>query len=230
MNKLITACMALVAFAALAVGPATASAANDPQLTDNAGKMVGAGTLFLGTQVNSMLIKDTSNNAIVTCTAGEVTGTVVKNAMSTVEANITASGFGGAGEKQATEPNPECTGIVSAGFTGEKWGDWCLRSTPAMADDEFQMRGEECAKAATNLKFILATTTIKDCEYEATGVLKGTYKTHPTDALLTFAPTSSTTGFKRVGASSMFCPASATLELTLTLEKDAGTAEPFFIS
>ena len=55
-KKLITACMAIAAFAAFVV-PSTASATNDPQLTDTGGLPKGA--KIVGTNVGETLFTNT---------------------------------------------------------------------------------------------------------------------------------------------------------------------------
>jgi len=52
-KKLILACMAIAAFAAFVL-PATASATNDPQLTDSFGT-VAVGSLIAGTNVGNTI-------------------------------------------------------------------------------------------------------------------------------------------------------------------------------
>jgi hypothetical protein len=230
-KKITMACMALAALAAFAL-PATASATNDPQITHPTGTLLAAGSKITATQVGTSTLTDTSGNPELACSTGTMTGSLTKNSGGNVEGEISSAVFGGTGAQVAGEPAKECTGL---GFFSTNTSvttlalPWCLRSTTTMVTDEFQVTAGKCGTNG-KIKFILAGTGIGNCEYEATGAIKGTYKTHPEDALLTVAPTSATSGFKKI-AGSFICPTSGALSMSFTLETDtAASADPLYIS
>lgn len=235
-KKITMACMALVALAAFAL-PATASATNDPQITHPTGTLLSTATLpkIVGTQVGGFTrLWDTENkNVELECTSATMTGELTKNSGGTVEGKITSAVFGGTGAKSATEPANECTATsiftVNTSVTPQvsAAAPWCLRSTPTMVTDEFQVSSGTCGTNG-KLKFILAPTGVEACTYESTGVVKGTYTTHPEDAILHIKPSQTTSGFKKISGS-FICPSSGQLEMSFTLETD-GTNQPLYIS
>ena len=115
-KKLITACMAIAAFAAFVL-PATASATNDPTLTDDGGH-VAVGSKILATQVGNSFLRATSSDhkgsIQLTCSTGELTGTVLQNSGGTVEGEITFATFGGELRLAAKEIVVEHRGPVDA--------------------------------------------------------------------------------------------------------------------
>jgi hypothetical protein len=225
-KKLMTACMALVAFAALAVMPAVASATNDPDVTYPTGTLLAAGSTLKATNVGETLMTDTSGNVLTRCTAATMTGTLTKNNGTEVEGNVSSATFSGTGSEgrctatfgnSTVDPKPATNGLP-----------WCLRSTPAMATDEMQLRGNECSKAARPIRFLL-NTSVGECAYERASAVVGTYTTDLSgqDATVTvtkqlFSAVAGTNGF--------FCPAEGLLDMTFTLERDTETAEPLFVS
>jgi len=243
-KKIIMACMALVALAAFAL-PASASAANDPQLTHPTGTLlnpttgsctgVGGTICITGTQVGHSSLYSTSGTKELTCSTGTMTGYLLKNSGGTVEGEIHSASFGGTGEQVAGEPHRECTGVgfFSANTTVTvKSVPWCLKSTPLMAEDEFQVSGGKCGAAAAKITFTLLPTGFGECTYQATQTsIKGTYTTDTTgDAILTVNKTNSNAGFTKT-AGSFFCPSSGEIEMSFTLETDnAAKAEPLYIS
>jgi len=228
MNKKLTlACMAVAALAVLAVGASTASATNDPQLTTKAGVLVAPGTSnLLLTQVGTTGLLDTSGNVLVQCTSGTGAGSVIKNSGGTVEGEITSLTIGGTGAKAPTEPGNECTtsfGNVSV----TPILPWCLRSTPTMATDEMQIVSGKCGGAPGNVKFIMVSTTVGECEFEATGPIRADFTTSPSDAQATVRSTQAGSGIKRIRGG-FFCPSSAMLQGTRTIED--GSGNPLFVS
>ena len=91
---------------------------------------------------------------------------------------------------------------------------WCLFSNTTMATDEFQVRGGGCTSPTSAIKFTLHVSTIFgkiSCNYENPAHLKGTFTTHPSDALLTL------TKQKFNGTSGGLCPAEGFLDQSFTL-------------
>jgi hypothetical protein len=159
---------------------------------------------------------------------------VTKNTVGTVEAEVTKAEFGGTGPTNLDPGAPaECTGIEGAQVTPGTL-PWCVRSTEAMAEGEFQIRGGKCSEAAKKISFTLVTTKIGSCVYEATGPIAGTYVTDKVneDAVLSVKavnPSVATNGFTKT-AGSVLCPSSGQLELAFTLETDEATVKPIYIS
>lgn len=85
-KKLMTATVALVAFASLAGTPGTASATNDPGLTYPTGTLLAAGSSVKALNVG--ILNMTSSAGGTTCSAGELKGTLAKNNGSELQADI----------------------------------------------------------------------------------------------------------------------------------------------
>jgi hypothetical protein len=241
-KKLIAACMALAAFTVFAIGPATASATNNPTLTYPTGTAIPVGTKLTATLVNgsSDLWNTTKTTKLLECTTAAMTGELIKNAGGNVESRITSMVLGGTGLKAAGEPTNECTGITNTSATPKVSAaePWCLRSTTTMATDEFQISAGNCPGGGRP-KFLWVTTEIGSCEYESTGVIKGTFTTDTPaggpiqDAIVHVnQPAHSgegTQGFKKI-AGGVFCPTSFLREMSFTLETHNTTPEPIYIS
>jgi hypothetical protein len=258
--------MALFALAAFAL-PAVASAENKPVITHPTGtpmsvrlpgeicKVVGEAGCLVGTNIGTTKLKNGEGTTTLTeCTTAKLTGTLTKNSAGTIEADITtATFFGGGGVFNGME---ECKGInIFPNFTVttngtdpvgtrlegtedvENGTPYCLRSTPAMATDEFQLRGGTCTEAARKITFIFDTTPFfenepnRECKYEraASEPIKGTFTTHPEDAVLSLAP-GPNTKFKGEISNNILCPASGTLEMKFTMETDSVATSPVYIS
>ena len=128
-KKLILACMAIAAFAAFVL-PATASATNDPQLTDSFGT-VAVGSLIAGTNVGNTIFWNTSTNIeLAVCDKATMTGKVLKNSGGTVEGEITSAKFSGTGGVHADNGLQECTGDIGSSYVTVKNLPLCVRSTP----------------------------------------------------------------------------------------------------
>jgi len=223
-KKLITACIALVAFTALAIGPASASATNTPRLTAPAGTTAAVGSTIIGT-AGKTTFKETGGNTILTCESATLTGTVATNSGGNVEGTISSSTFVGSANPVGSEPDNACTGLFNASVTATT--PWCLRSTTTMATDEFQVRGGACNEATKTLVFHLVTNSIGTCTYErtaATGPIKGTFTTSPANAELTVTSTASGSGFTRSSISPLLCPSSGVLQMNFALENKSNQA------
>jgi len=225
-RKLILAAMALASFAALMVGPASASATNTPTLTVPANTDAAIGTKILGTASDTALL-NTDGSTSLTCTTGIMTGEVTKNSGGNVEGNITSARFFGDGPVNHNVEE-ECTGFVNANITATT--PWCLRSTTTMKTDEFQVRGGKCSEAAKSIVFHMITTGFGTCTYErtaATGPVTGTFNTNA-NAVLTVNATSAGSGFNKTSGS-IFCPSSGMLQMSFSLESHDGKASPAVI-
>jgi hypothetical protein len=219
-KKLITACMALAAFAAFAVMPASAMASNSPELTDPDGTTLAVGSTVVGTNVGNTLFLDTNGNTLLTCTTAKMTGHVVKNDGSNVEGTISTADFGGTGAQKAGEPEPECTGSFG-NVTVTVKTPLCIRSTAAMATDEFQVEGSDCDGSGAKVTYTLESTTVGTCRYLTTGPVKGDFTTGAHDTLTVRDTQAGSGASKEEGG--FFCPASGMLRMTFTLETENGT-------
>jgi hypothetical protein len=227
-RKLITACMALAAFAAFAVMPAIASATNDPDLTHPTGTLMPAGkghpaSGIKGTNVGLTLMTNSSGGILTECNSAVMTGTLIKNDGSNVEGNISSATFTG------TASGGACTGsfgnVTVTTNPATNGIPWCLRSTSTMATDEFQVRGNECSKAARPIRFVLDIIFGGSCVYQRGTAIPGTFKTHPEDALLSISKVE----FPLLEGG-FACPSVGFLDMSFTLETDSVSTEPLYIS
>lgn len=218
--KLITAL-----FAALVVLPSTASAANDPDLTYPTGTMLGTGTKIRAHTVGE--VKLTTDEGTYICSYGDMTGTLTKNNGTEVEADIETAGFvGTASEDKCTTSNAPIGDFKLTANPTTNGLPWCLRSTPAMKEDEAQIRGGSCSGEARAIRLTLNVKAPSFyCIYERSSPIKGTYATHPEDALLT------TTGVETtLVRGTVTCPAILKSDSVMTIENDKELNEPFYIS
>jgi hypothetical protein len=214
-KKLIMSCMAVFALAAFAL-PAVASANNKPTLRDNGG-IIPIGAKVTGTNSGDGIFYDTGTNTKqVVCTKAVLTGEVTTNDNDTVTGKIMTFNFSGTGPLR--NGLNECTDSFGGGASIKVTRTpLLLSSTPAMATDEFQVTG-----TGGNIKFDIEDTTIGNCEYEATGAVKGDFSTGGTQTTLTTRDTQAGSGAKLV-AGGFFCPSSGELKLAFTLETEDGT-------
>jgi hypothetical protein len=236
-KKLILAGMALFAFAAFIL-PATASAANDPEITHPTGTLLNpTGKTCTGVNnaicidahnINPIRLKDSSGNTLTECSTSTFTGELTKNDGSNVEGNINSSSFSGTGA------SGECTstfGGISVDTNIGSGTPWCIRSTAAMATDEGQVRGGKCSEALRSITFVLTSTTVGTCKYSRATALIGTYTTDTPatqDAVIHFTAAANTEFTKEEGG--IFCPAAGRLEGSWTLKTDVVATEPLYFS
>jgi hypothetical protein len=224
-KKLITACLALVAFAAFVI-PASASAANDPDLTcSKGGALCAAGQSIDAHNVGAIVLKSSSGSVLTECSTSTFAGAVTKNDGSNVEGNIESATFSGTGT------GGTCTGVFG-NFTvdtevGANGTPWCLRSTSTMAADEVQIRGDACSQFATGITFVLTGSV--NCKYERKEPLIGSGTTESSgDAIVSFSAGTATEFAKEEGG--VLCPSAGRLEGSWTLQKNSASTEPLFIS
>lgn len=213
-QKVITSFMAVVAFAVFAL-PATAFAANNPQLMSS-GTVVPAGTSIVGTAMNTEFTSTAGGN-LVTCSSAKLMGTVKKNSGGTVEGELSneSASFEGTGAVSSDNGLPECTATFGNAFITVTTA-LCVKADSTMAEDEFQVTGAACGSTG-KAKFIIGSTTAGECEYESTGNIKGTYTTGGTEAKLSTIDTSEGSGSKLIKGG-FLCPTSGALKMTFTLE------------
>jgi hypothetical protein len=224
-KKLITACMALAAFAAFAVMPAGASATNDPDLTFPTGTLMPIEEKIEGTNIGKTIMTNAAHEPVVECDTATMTGKLVKNDGSNVEGTIEKAEFK---NHTASTCTSSSLGNVTVNANPATNGlHWCLRSTSTMATDEFQVRGGGCNQLARPIRFILQGAFGVTCTYQRTAALSGTYKTHPEDAILSIT----TVEFPLLEGG-FLCPSAGFLDMTFTLEKDTtdGKSDPVYIS
>jgi hypothetical protein len=211
--------MALAAFAAFAVLPATASAENKPQLLEGVTPLA-TGVKIVGTNVGSIVFTDTSGNTLVDCSTAKLGGTLIKNTVGTVEGEITTFDFSGTGAVSAHNGLNECTGSFGNAYYTLSTLPLCLRSTSTMATGEFQVWAGKCPGGG-KVKLIIGSTTVGECEFESTGALKGDYKTNTSE--ITIRNTAAGSGLTKIRGG-FFCPSSTMLKMTFKLETENGTA------
>jgi len=222
-KKLITACMALMAFAAFAL-PAVARAENHPTLVEN-GVSVEVGKLITGTNEGNTTFTSTTGNPQLECSTVKLTGKVTRNDSGIVEGTITTKDYSGTGAVNADNNLNECTG--TSFFSGNSFvtvlGNLCIRSTPAMVTDEFQIgtdpAGGNCSETNGKVKFIIGNTNAGECEYESTGLVKGDFTTSETKSVLTVRNTQEGSGSKLIRGG-FLCPSSGQLSMKYIMETD----------
>jgi hypothetical protein len=218
-RKLIAACMAVAAFAAFVL-PATASATNDPQLTES-GSLVPVGSLVVGTPVGETAFTSTSGSTLVTCGSGLATGKVLKNSGGTLEGEMTTYTYSGTGAVSAHNGLKECTGSFGNAYITVTNTPLCIRSTPTMATHEGQIGGGGCGTNG-KVKFTIGSTTAGACEYETTSTVKGDFTTNGTETQLTVRNTQAGSGVKLIKGG-FLCPSSGMFKGSGTLETENGT-------
>jgi hypothetical protein len=214
-KKLIAACMAIVAFAALAMA---SSASAKPVLTQPTGTVLATGTTITATNVGETIMTTSLGN--VTCSTATLGGKVTRNNTAEgIEGNVESATFAGTGELAAGEPDKECTswtGGVSVTPNPPTNGlPWCIKAVEA--NDNLQIRGNSCASAARPIRFTLVFTSgfIGTCTYQRIEPLAGTLRTDLVageDALGSISA-QEFTKFEGGGG----CPSSGKLDMTFTL-------------
>lgn len=201
-NKIIAACVALVAFAALP------SMANAIVLREEGGVLVNVGSKIEATNEGNTVFSGSFGK--VECTKSTLTGEVTVNGTSAVEGNITA----------ATYTGEEAEGKCSSAFFGPTKVTitslpWCLRTTSKSAD-KAELRGGNCSEAAKNLEFTL-DSSIGNCTYRAASVTSNEYVTGQVPGTLKFENQPFT------GISAFPCPTTGSFTGAYILETDEST-------
>jgi hypothetical protein len=208
MSKLIRACIAVAAFAAFAVLPATASAQNDATLQTHTGGAVAVGTSIAGTGAEPIVLTNANTEHILDCKKSAMHGTVTANSHTEVAATITSATL--------TECTSTFLGDITVTTNVGNGTPWCLRSSTVMATDEFQVRGNSCPNASRGITFVLHTA-VGECAYErANGSpVRGTYTTNIAGPAADLHVTHQE--FKKHN-SNFFCPSAVYLDMHSQLE------------
>jgi hypothetical protein len=213
--KLVKACIAMAAFAALFVVPSIASAVN---LTAPTGTTIPNGTNIIATNVAHANTKEhtlmTTPVGTITCDRATLTGKLLTNSVTPAVGEITTVQFEG------PTPGSACSGplgsvTVTPSHTVNGTLPWCIR---AGALDSLTIYGKPAGGTCHSgvmapLTFTLHTGGLV-CNYEKAS-LTATYTTHPADAVATVT----NQNFIRHN-SSVFCPAEGKLDMAFTLTKD----------
>jgi hypothetical protein len=203
---------------ALALGfallPSMAKATNTPELTYPTGTRLALEGKIRAVNVGET--KFTSKTSTISCKTASLAGKLKKNNGTEVEADIESVTFGGGCGGSSIITTPESNGVP-----------WCLRSTPELGTDEFQVRGGACAKPVQPIRFDTKLTTAiwQECVYERSATISGTYKTSPEDALLV----SSEIEYLRVSGP-FLCAASTKIDTSITFERDEAGTNPLYVS
>lgn len=226
--KLIKACIAMAALAALSVVP---SLAQGVVLTHHTGTVAPVGTLI---EAKNVAHTNTTTQTVfttsignVTCTSATLTGVVTKNKEGVGQGEITTANFAGT---IFTSTTGHCSGNFIMGekvtLTPSHTSDedkslpWCV--TANNAKDEFFVKGGACGGVARPVTFTIHGNLT--CTYEAAEI-RGTYTTHPADAIGTI----SAQEVERSANSSSFCPPNGTLDMAFTIFTDGKPNEPFYL-
>lgn len=199
-----------------------AAPANAAELAYPTGTKLATGSALEGQNVGEARATNGSGKSLWECTAVSVTGSLVKNDGGSIESELEYVSFSGtATESRCTSSfgNLKITTAVENGLP------WCIRSTAAMAENEFQMRGGKCAESSRQIRIIVDSSAIGECTYNREAAISGTFTTHPEDAILAI----SAAEFSRE-AGSFLCPSVTWLDLSLTLEKDAAGVNPVYFT
>jgi hypothetical protein len=229
-GKLIAACMALAAFVAFAVVPASASAVQIGETSGSPATFspLAVGTKILATSVNGNTIMTSEGGSkLIECTSASMTGELVTNGAATITGNITSASFSGTGTEgdclSSTGASIKVTTSIAGGLP------YCMKTIAEK--DEVEIRGGKCSEAARSIKYTLDATGIGNCGYEANS-LKGTFTTDVSgqDAVVTLSKAGPFTRYESEGLVSFFCPEKGvTLDMSFTLETDQATAVPLYI-
>ena len=229
--KLVKACIAMAAFAALFVVPSMASAI---QLTSPTGTPAPVGLKIQGTNVaHAATVKNTQLKGAfgtISCEEAELTGEIKTNGPTHVVGEITTGEFKKGGGTAASCTGPLGDVIVTPNHAnnpvhnGASSLPWCIT---AGANDEVKVWGKVGSCTGNPEKRPVVFTLHMggfSCTYSKAEVI-GTYTTHPAAAIATFASQK----FTRVTSGSIFCPEAGELFLAFTLETDVANPTDVYI-
>lgn len=232
--RLVKACIALAAFAAIFVMPSMASAL---EITHPTGTRY-AGTFIQATNIAHAATPKNTRMEIpglgnIECTEATLTGHIkTNNGGATVQGEITTAEFRG---HPNTVGNNDCNGplgtvTVTPSHTSDgihkpsgapetiKSLPWCIT---AGAEDSLTVQGGECGKARALTFLFHVTNPALDCVYERVEAVKGTYTTHSSGVAVGTVGGGVNAEFKEVPATaSVFCPNTGSLKMAFTLETD----------
>jgi hypothetical protein len=218
-KKLMTACLALMAFTAFAVVPSFASA--KPILTHPTGTILATGTAIELVSVGEAQVATPIGT--LKCTVAKLGGTLTNNSTAGgFEADITSATFAGTGGPLIAGEN-ECIGVFG-NFTitpnpATNGLPWCLEGTGST--DAFELRGGSCLAASRPIRFTLdltigAQTLI--CNYEKSVPVQDTFATHPAEATAEFVNQL----FSAVAGNPFGCPSRGELTMKFKIQTVGG--------
>jgi hypothetical protein len=237
--KLVKACIALAAFAAIFVIPSMASATSPTLFETTTATGTGAGTndlVAVGTKLQAFNVahaqtglttRFTAGALEVQCETATLTGELTKNSGGVIEGDITTAEFRGKKEQNPHGANCESnvgdvlpTPTHSSNPTHNGVGSlpWCVKASGLQ--DKVTVRGGKCSEASRPLFFTLDPIGFS-CTYSRTEGLTATYTTHPSDAVATV---DAGQVFTKVTGGA-FCPAQGSLDMAFTLTTDTGKAK-----
>lgn len=225
--KLVKACSALAAFAAIFVVPSIASAIEltSPTGTTYKGPIIGTNVAHSNTQTEIVMTTSIGN---ISCTKATITGEVIKDSGTHVLGTISTVEVAGT-TGVTTTGHCAGTGILGSKLTPTpshtsdetKSLPWCITFG---AEDIFEVWKEAGGSCESGQKAPVTFTLHGSltCGYEKASVI-GTYTTHPADLIATIVSQT----FTRSAGSSAFCPATGTMDMafTLTTDKTEGGVE-----
>ena len=228
-KKLITACMALAAFAAFAVVPSLASA--KPVITHPTGTVLATPTKITATNIGETEM--VTSIGTLKCSTATLTGTLTTNSTAAgTEGTIESATFAGTGSAIGSS-DKECTGgFGNAAITPNPATNglpWCLEATEA--NDKFNLRGGSCAEKERAIRFTIDLTVFGStltCNYERTTAATGTLTTDTSGEDAQGGIVSQ--NWPAVAGNPFGCPSNGELTMKFTLETDQETASPMYIS
>jgi len=233
-KKLMLACAALAAFAALAVVPASASAAN-AQVCETEGALCNP--VLVNSVLRTHIVAGTISKLFtplgtVECNSVLLTGPVVQNTETISEGTINTADFTGTGEGgKCTSPFGQVTPTTNVGASGVPF---CLKLT-AGVNDVAEVNGNSCGLAAHAITFVFDLPGEVICKYsrstEAGPIIgKFTTDTAPENSDLVIHVPRSESGSKFTKEEGgILCPSKGELEVSVTLETDVAGTSPVYV-
>jgi hypothetical protein len=221
--KLIGLSLVIAAWCACAAIPSAVSAS--PLLTFPTGTSLATGSLLKVTNIG--VARFVESQWTVECPTANVTGKLAKNSGSSIEIEFSTMelhGLGAGGDcrqDRTTGGTTEVGSSVNVSYSGLPW---CFKANPLIGEDGFEIRGGSCGGEPKNVTMVLNYTGLGECKYQASAI-RGSFVTHPEDAMLTMK-----TLFEKEVTSPFFCASTINSETAMTMERDALTSEPVYIS
>ncbi|HWN73926.1 MAG TPA: hypothetical protein VNN15_08985 [Solirubrobacterales bacterium] len=204
-KTLITACLAIAAFAAMVIVPAASAS---PALTNAKGELVPVGTEIHAVVVGNGVFTGGFN---ITCTGGEGSGKVTTNTGSSIKGELAAGSL----KLTGTGANGDCTsalGNVGLSLTSKICGETVKGTDTVIATG--------CG--GSPLTATVTVTGVGTCKYEAAS-MKGTFLTnHDAEGTISEQPAKGEAG------NGFFCPTEGKLDVSLA--ESINTGETLFIS
>ncbi len=202
-KKLITACMAIAAFAAFVIAPAASAS---PALTETTtgGPLVAVGSSIKGTNTGETKFTIVKGGSAVVCTHAEMKGTLTGNSGTKIKGEIPS---GGATFK-GTASGEDCTSSLGA-IKPTLTSKLCLETNTGA--DTVKVDG-----CGANITFSLDVTNVTTCKYKAASV-SGTFITSA-DATVNVSEQPAV-----LAESNFLCPSEGWLDMDFDLTTTDGT-------